>query len=68
MAIIAMHGEEVKKFLNDQMRNYGFVVISNVLDIPQCDRAITLAWDSLEAASFTEKEINIAQQKKSKKR
>jgi hypothetical protein len=60
------NGEEVKKFLNDQMQNYGFVVIRNVLNIPQCNHAITLAWDYLEAASFTENEINIAQQKRLK--
>ena len=66
MAINHRHGEEIKKFLNDQIQNYGFVVIQNVLDIPQCKHAITLAWDYLKAASFTEKEINIAQQKRVK--
>jgi hypothetical protein len=60
------NGEEIKKFFSDQMQNHGFVVIRNVLNIPQCNHAIKLAWDYLEAASFTEKEINIAQQKRSK--
>jgi hypothetical protein len=55
------HCEEVKKFLNDQMQNYGFVVIRHVLNIQQCNHAIKLAWDYLEAASFTEKEMHAQQ-------
>lgn len=57
-SLLHQNHHEVKQFLNDQIREYGFVIIRHVLNIQQCNHAIDLAWDYLEAASSTEEYIH----------
>mmetsp|Transcript_42573 Transcript_42573/g.47591 ORF Transcript_42573/g.47591 Transcript_42573/m.47591 type:complete len:498 (+) Transcript_42573:348-1841(+) len=57
-SLLHQNHHEVKQFLNDQIREYGFVIIRHVLNIQQCNHAIDLAWDYLEAASSAEEYLH----------
>lgn len=49
-----LHHNEAKEYLTHQMHHYGFAVIRHVLNISECNHAITLSRDYLKAATSVE--------------
>jgi len=49
----------MQQYMQLALRKHGFVVIQHVLDSQQCQHAISLAWDYIEAASLAEQQHDI---------
>ena len=56
-SLLITHGEETQQYLRSHLRIYGFAVIQNVLKESECNHALSLAWDYLEAASVAEQKF-----------
>mmetsp|Transcript_9443 Transcript_9443/g.22935 ORF Transcript_9443/g.22935 Transcript_9443/m.22935 type:complete len:285 (+) Transcript_9443:212-1066(+) len=51
------HRHEARTYLHRHLEEHGFAVIQGVLDDSECNHALSLAWDYLEAASSAERKF-----------
>mmetsp|Transcript_24957 Transcript_24957/g.68802 ORF Transcript_24957/g.68802 Transcript_24957/m.68802 type:complete len:509 (-) Transcript_24957:783-2309(-) len=51
------HRHEARTYLRRDLEEHGFAVIQGVLDDSECNHALSLAWDYLEAASSAERKF-----------
>jgi hypothetical protein len=59
-AFLLVH-QEMQQYMKLILRKHGFVVIQQVMNDQECDEAISLAWDYIEAASQAQQRIHSMQ-------
>lgn len=54
LGLLISNPKETTQFMKNYLSSHGFVVIQNVLQKSECEHALELAWDYIEAASIAE--------------